>query len=124
MTCRRHTPRWKRRILREGREYPRRIRTHLERAWWEPAALPAVDLDRAAGTATVAGRAYRVSEFRGPGAFDVSAPLYGGGTWLGAFCACHGVEPREGGRTSQRRRWHDVLRAIAAAWWASEARDG
>ena len=118
MTCRRRRKYW------HGRGHSHR--------WWSRRSTPVsgrpplvATVDRAAGTATVAGVAYRLRD-HGGGERDVYELRGGRRVWLGAFCPCHGIYPRDGGRTSQRRRRWETLAAVARAWQASESevRDG
>jgi len=85
-------------------------------------------LDRAAGTATVAGVTYRVHDagMLFEACADRSAretpcwTIATRGTWVGEF-ACDGrMWTRAGGRTSQRRRRWLVLSAIAREWLADD----
>jgi hypothetical protein len=109
------TPYYGRRV----RLLARRARAELRDMRWFDARCEreelAVTLDRAAGTARVGGRVYRVEPF-GLGHLDVSTR----DTWIGEVRADGTVRwTPDGGRTSQRRRRWDVLAAVARAWRAS-----
>jgi hypothetical protein len=85
---------------------------------------PAVVLDRARGEATVGGVVYVAHHGAAPGRVLVYRELEcrdGSGRalhWVGTYADGSVRELPQGGRTSQRRRRYDVVRAVAAAWLA------
>jgi len=86
-----------------------------------------VVIDRERGEAVVDGIVYVVHNGAAPGRALVYRELEcrdGSGLalhWMGT-CADGRVGTKRGGRTSQRRRRYEVVRAIAAAWLADAGR--
>jgi hypothetical protein len=93
-----------------------------------PAPLVAV-VDRGAGTATVAGRVYKLS---GNESLLYGRVVAADWTAFDAIGALGGFWERErpwiwiqpGGRTSTRRRRYETVRAVARGWRESEVRRG
>ena len=130
-------------LLREGRIFPVK-RDRRRHAWCRCRAFTVVTLTRGVnphrGTATLDGLTYEIDAgtgwvscyLRGPGHVDVAdgtddagpphwaRPRRDAPRWIGTAYDTGELRMATGGRTSQRRRRWDHLRAIVGAWFGRD----